>query len=330
MTSTRQAAARKGLLWLRSLAVLVVALALSGCAARQGSQLAGRFIKPGEPQASYDEPGAVAAPPRESLASYGHRLRSLQSIPKTKSSLLPTIESSDPQLAAALLALTFQETSANHRAAATAYRNAGVLDYAYRHYLRALKLEPCDGTSHEGLARLWREWGRPELALGDVYRAIHCQPTSASAQNTLGTVLLALGQRQNARTAFDFALRLDAGAAFALNNLCYLSVTEGNGAGAQQECERALALDPALTTARTNLALAFALQGDIATAEQRLLGGPSVATGQFNVGILRMSLGKYDDAADAFELALKAKPNLSEAARRAVQARAIAASHKEH
>jgi len=41
-------------------------------------------------------------------------------------------------------------------------------------------------------------------------------------------------------------------------------------------------------------------------------------------------LGKYDDAADAFELALKAKPNLSEAARRAVQARAIAASHKEH
>jgi Flp pilus assembly protein TadD len=322
MVHLRSDAARKGLV-----IPVIAGVLLSGCAARKGPSFANRFVKPGEPTTSFDAPGAAA--PQQTLDDYGRRLRSLQSMPRTKASLLPTIESSDRRLSAALQMLAFHETAENHRAVARAYRDAGVTDYAYRHFVRALKLEPCDSASHEGIAQLWREWGRPELALGDVYRAIHCQPQSASAYNTLGTVLLTLGQRANARKAFDFALRLDAGAAYALNNLCYLSVVEGNGVGAQQACERALSLEPTLRSAKINLALAFAMQGEVSIAEQRLMGGVTVATGQYNVGILRMSLGQYADAADAFELALKAQPNLSEAARRAVQARAFAAAHKE-
>ena len=57
--------------------------------------------------------------------------------------------------------------------------------------------------------------------------------------------------------------------------------------------------------AQTNLALAYAIQGDIANAEARLLDMPTRATGQYNVGMLRMSLGQYADAADAFDLALR-------------------------
>jgi Flp pilus assembly protein TadD len=311
----------------RLLIPCVAAVVLTGCAARERSSFATRFVKPGEPTTTYDEPGAAL--PQQSLDDYGRRLRSLQSMPRTKATLLPTIESRDPLLRSALHALAVEESAENHRMVAAAYRSAGVLDYAYRHYQRALRLDHCDSASHEGLARLWREWKRPELALGDVYRAIHCRPHSASAYNTLGTILLALDQRTNARHAFEFALRLDGGAAFALNNLCYLSLVEGNGAGAQRECERALTLEPALAAARTNLALAHAIQGDVAGAEWRLLSGPDQAAGQYNVGILRMSLGRYSDAADAFELASRAEPGLADAARRAVQARAFAAAHKE-
>jgi Flp pilus assembly protein TadD len=307
--------------------IVVVAAVASGCAARTKGHLADRFVKEGQPVATYDEPGAARAP--QSLSDYGNRLRELQAMPRTKASLLPTIESSDRELAKALTMLAFSETPESHRAVAAAYRKAGVLDYAYRHFQRALKLDPCDSDAYEGLARLWREWRRPDLALGDVHRAIYCRPQSASAHNTLGTVLLSLGQRQNARQAFEAALRFDDRAAFALNNLCYLEVSEGNGAAAQSACERALTVDPTLTTARTNLALAYALQGDFSSAEARLLSGPNVARGQYNVGILRMSVGKYADAADAFELALKAQPNLAGAARRAIQARAFAAAHKE-
>jgi Flp pilus assembly protein TadD len=309
-------------------AIIVVASAIAtGCAARTKAHLADRFVKQGQPAAAYDDPAGARAP--QSLSEYGRRLRELQAMPRTKASLLPTIESTNRPLARALMVLALSETAENHRAVAAAYRDAGVLDYAYRHFRRALKLEPCDSDAHEGIGRLWREWGRPELAIGDVYRAIHCRPESASAYNTLGTVFLALGQRENARQAFATALQFDSRAAFALNNLCYLAVSEGDGVAAQSACERALAVDPTLTTARTNLALAYALQGDLSSAEERLLSGSNVATGQYNVGILRMSVGKYADAADAFEQALKAQPNLADAARRAVQARAFAAAHKE-
>ena len=311
----------------RLVMTVVAAAFLSGCAAHKGGGFANRFVKPGEPTTSFDAPGVAA--PQQTLDDYGRRLRSLQSMPRTKASLLPTIESSDRQLSAALQMLAVHESAENHRAVAAAYRDAGVTDYAYRHFVRALRIEPCDVAAHEGIARLWREWGRPDLALGDVYRAIHCRPQSASAYNTLGTVLLTLGQWANARQAFEVALRLDDRAAYALNNLCYLSLLEGNGRAAQNACERALAVEPMMRSAQNNLALAYAIQGDVPRAEERLLSGANVATGQYNVGILRMSLGKYADAADAFELALKAQPSLVEAARRVVQARAFAADQQQ-
>lgn len=299
---------------------------VSGCASRRQS-FAQRFVKPGTPTVTYD--AAAVEPPRESLAEYGRRLRSLQAMPRTKASLLPTIESQDPRLAAALMALAVQESSEHHRAAAAAYLAAGVRDYAYRHYQRALRLEPCDSAAHEGVARLWRDWGMPDLALGDVYRAIHCRPQSASAHNTLGTILLALGQRANARKAFDFVLLLDRTAAYALNNLCYLSLEEGNPAAAERECARALQMDPTLRPAQTNLALAFAMQGDVARAERRLLDGPDLARSRYDVGVLRMSLGNYREAAEAFEAALEIRPTLAAAARRAAQAREYVAAQRE-
>jgi hypothetical protein len=43
-----------------------------------------------------------------------------------------------------------------------------------------------------------------------------------------------------------------------------------------------------------------------------------------------MSLGRYSGAVTAFELALATKPSLAQAARRAAQARALAATGEEH
>jgi tetratricopeptide (TPR) repeat protein len=326
MESSENVPARHDYPLVRAGIAIVAAAVLSGCAAR-GARFADRFVKPGEPSLTFD--AGETAPPPESLADWGRRLRTLQANARPKSSMLPTLESQNADLAAALTSLALHDSAENHRRVAAAYWNVGVTDYAFRHYQRALKIEPCDSSSYENLARLWRDWGRPELALGDAHRAIHCRPHSASAHNTLGTVLLLLGQRGNARQAFELALMLDDRAVFALNNLCYVSLQEGKALAAQQACERALALDPTMAAAKTNLALAYAIQGDVAKAEQRLLNRPDIATGQYNVGILRMSLGKYADAADAFERALRARPTLSEAASRAVQARAFAAAYKE-
>ena len=59
-----------------------------------------------------------------------------------------------------------------------------MLDAAYRHFNRALALNPRDAAAYEGLARVWRDWGLPQLALGDAHRATFFAPQSASARNT--------------------------------------------------------------------------------------------------------------------------------------------------
>jgi Flp pilus assembly protein TadD len=308
----------------RSCALAMIVFAASGCASRPGT-FAHRFVKPGEPTASYDGPAQGREP---DLAEYSRKVRELQVKARPKTGLLPTVEQLNPDLAEALLRVASMDTAENHRLAAAAYRRAGVNDYAFRHYQRALRLVPCDSAAFEGLARTWRDWGMPDLGLGDAHRAIYCRPHSASAYNTLGTLLEALGQRKHAREAFQFAVRLQADASFAWNNLCFLSVREGDGPAAQRACERALALQPDMTAARTNLALAYAIQGHVARAEAQLLDSPDPAEAQYNVGILRMSVGDYGAAATAFDRAAVRRPSMWDARRRAEQARQLLAAQK--
>ena len=311
----------------RVIGVGLLLAAAAGCSARPGG-FSTKFVKPGEPTADYDDPAAKAPPP--DLQETTRKIRELQqrATPKQKTSLLPTLESQNQELAAALMRVALLPTAESHRLAAAAYLEAGVADYAFRHYQRALRSAPCDSAAFEGLARIWRNWGRPDLGLGDAHRAIHCRPHSASAYNTLGTLLEALGQRKEARTALEFALRLDPKAAFAYNNLCFIAIRAGDGAGAQPACERALELEPGMVTARTNLALALAMQGQMQRAEAVLLETSGRGRAQFNLGILRMSVRDYAAAAQAFDAAAAAGQSSVDAWRRAKQARQLAQAEK--
>jgi Tfp pilus assembly protein PilF len=306
--------------------ILLSATALSGCAAR-GSRFANRFVRPGEPTVSFDAPEAEK--PREGLGEWARRLRTLQANARTKSSFGASIESHDRVLAAALLRLAMQESAENHRLVAAAYRNAGINDYAHRHLQRALRLEPCDAAAYDGLARLWRDWGHPELALGDSYRALHCSPNSPEIYNTLGTVFVALEQPENGRRAFARSVELNPRGAFALSNLCYVSLQQTDTTAARRLCAAALEIEPALSAARTNLALAEAIDGDVAGAEKRLMDAPNASQGYYNVGVLRLSLGQYGQAAEAFDQAVAEKPSLWIARERAVQARRAAAMEQD-
>ena len=158
-------------------------------------------------------------------------------------------------------------------------------------------------TAHERLARIWRDWGVPHLALSDISRAVYYAPTSASARNTLGTILQSLGQRAEARRAYMAALARDEKAAYAYNNLCYLSFLEGHANRAIVECQTALALAPELTAARNNLALTYAAIGrpDLARHEFTMASGPAATA--YNMGVVYMSLKRFEDAAVQFTMA---------------------------
>jgi Flp pilus assembly protein TadD len=315
-----------------SVLMCLIALSAPACAGKRARPAAydifvQKFVKPGEPTLRLDR--ELAAPSSQDMQAYTRQLRVLQSKATPKASLLPTIESRDRVLAEALARLALVESAENHRLVAAAYRKAGVPDYAHRHLQRALRLDPHDGAAYEAMAQLWRDWGMPDLALADAYRALHYRPTSASAYNTLGTIFEALGQSSHARQAFDQALALEPSAVFALNNLCYSWLQDGNAAAAEDACGRALVLEPTMTPARTNLALVYAIQGDTGRAEARLLEDPDRAAGPYNVAILRMSLGQYALAAQAFDVAAARRPSSGDARRRAAQARAKAAARME-
>jgi Flp pilus assembly protein TadD len=315
-----------GRLAIVSLIAIAILIVLPGCAAR--AQTGSRFIHGGEPTVSYGPPLNMAG--KRIARDKAQEERQKQAASSPKSSFVPTIEGRDPVLGAALLRLAAEETAENHRLVAAAYINAGIPDFAYRHLRSALKLNPYDARSFEGLARLWRDWEQPGLALSDAYRAVYYDAQSPGVYNTLGTVMQALGQDANARHAFEHALRLDPGAVFALNNLCYLSLLEERDSEAESFCGKALTLDPANAVAANNLAIARAIQGDVAGAETLLLANPSVATGHYNVGMLRLSLGRYADASEAFEAAAAAAPEFWQARRQAIAARVAGAMEQKN
>lgn len=225
--------------------------AASGClhGQRAGSN---PFVKPGKPTLEIGEPLRAAKPPKAAKGSNGSGHSSAALRPA--SNLLPTVESRDPALSAALLRLAIAPSPETHRAVAARYRVLGILDMAYDHYLRASQLDRTDAAAYEGLARIWRDWGFPALGAADASRAVFYAPASASAHNTWGTVLTATGHRVDARREYEQAVALDPDAAYAWSNLCYLSFLDGDDARAAAECRAALSVDPQLAAALGTLA----------------------------------------------------------------------------
>lgn len=297
---------------------LVVALA-AGCAARTTTSASA----PPTPKA----PAAVAAPESDSgseaLSEAIRKIRHLSATarPKSARESVTSLESNDSAFAADLAALEAAPTAERYRRVAEYYRERGVLDAAFRHFNRALALNPRDARAFEGLARVWRDWRLPELALGDAHRAVYFGPGQASARNTLGTVMQALGRHEQARDAYQWASLLDPQAAYAVNNLCYLSFVSGEIRDAIDSCSQALRIDPQLRAARNNLALAYAAAGRLDLARTHFLDAGDRASGLYNIGIAHLAAGDPRGALAAFDEASKARPTFAAARERAQQIR---------
>ena len=269
------------------------------------------------------EPGHRA--PKESLESFIGKVRQLAATARPTAQAPPTLESRDADLLAAKVALAARPGAESQRRLATEYMRVGVLDAAYDHFRAALRLEPTDAASFDGLARIWRDWGLPNLGLGDAHRAIYYAPASATVYNTLGTVLLSLGQTVAAQTAFEAALQRDPKAAYALNNLCYVKFLQGHSAQAIGMCNSALAAQPDLAAAHNNLALAYWVEGDrrLATEAFASIGSPGAV--RYNTGIALLGSRLFEQAAEAFDDARTLSPALRGARQRALQAHTLAA-----
>jgi tetratricopeptide (TPR) repeat protein len=301
-------------------AVLYAAALCAGCAARGSGRSAQRLVEGDKPAPETTR----AQPAPDSLEQYLAKIRSLSARARPASSALPTLESRDSQLAAALVLTAAAPTGESLRHVGDEYRRLGVLDVAFRYYNRALRVDPTNAAAYDGLARIWRDWGFPGLGLGDASRAVYYARAPGPSYNTLGTVMQALGNRREARTAYEQARRSDPRGSYALTNLCYLSFLEGKTDAALRECRQALELDPGAKPAHNNLALIYASQGRLELARSELSHDGDEAASQFNMGVIYMATKDYARAEVAFEAALAASPLFSAAGERARQARALA------
>jgi Flp pilus assembly protein TadD len=308
---------------IRTVMITAGVLSHAGCGGLRTAGLSQRFIDRPESSAAVQETKSSEKPPQPTLEEVMGKIRRLmaEARPPAHNQTTKTLETQDRELMAALAIATAQPTAANYDEVATIYYQRGLLDGAYDYSRRSLRLEPAGAGAHERLARIWRDWGLPHLALADVHRAIYYAPASASARNTLGTILQSLGQRDAARRAYKMALALDEKAAYAYNNLCYLSFLDGRSDRAELECRIALALAPQLTAARNNLALAYAAAGrpDLARREFELAAGPAATA--YNMGVVYLSLKRFDEAVGEFAMAHAMSPPFTEAAKRAGYAR---------
>ena len=132
---------------------------------------------------------------------------------------LPTAETTNDALRAALRTVRERPSALAHLRAAQAYARLEVRDFAMDHYDQAIELDPESAAAYDGRARLWRDWKVPGYAIGDAQRAVYYAPRSAAAQNTLGTVLLLIGSCRLAEAAFERALVLEPSAGYAVENL---------------------------------------------------------------------------------------------------------------
>jgi tetratricopeptide (TPR) repeat protein len=263
---------------LRSVVAIVSALAVAGCSLH----------------------GSAASRLSDGSGGAGSAVR------PASNALIQTVEAANPQLTAALLEAAAVPGPAAYRRVAREYRRAGILDQAHEYFTRAVKLDPADADSHEGLARIWRDWGTPHLGLADAYRAVHYAPDSPSAANTLGTLLQALGYTGEAKEWYGRALSLDPNAWYALNNLCYAAIMTRELA--IDMCRAAVTAAPDAKAPRNNLALAHAAAGDLDGAQRWFRRAGDTAESHYNYGVVLMGRREYAQAADAFRKALELDP----------------------
>lgn len=303
---------------------MVGAVLITGCAGR-AVPLDPYFVRHGKPAMDYGKLPVAAPQPVDEGAGAP---KPVSAIPASDvphgirpASLGTTVEATDQRLAAALLVEATAPTVDHHLRVAEEYLRLGILDAAETRLQRAAKLDPRRADVQEALARLWRDWGQPDRALGPAYRAVRNAPASASAVNTLGTVFGSMNRWSDAAQQFARAGTMTPDAAWPLSNLCYAEFVGGLLEDARSHCESALLLDATLSAAHNNLGLVLAATGDFAGAYTQFLAAGGQGSAEYNTGIVRAAGEEYEAAAEAFERAIRARPDFTEAKARAHQAR---------
>jgi tetratricopeptide (TPR) repeat protein len=206
------------------------------------------------------------------------------------------------------------------------FANAGEIEPAAKHLVRALQLAPASATAAGMLAEVRLEQGRGDEALRLFRRAIEIEPKTRRWQEGIANALLDLEQPERAIEHYRAAIAQSPGAARVHYNLGLALIRMESWQEAIASFRRALELDPLLAEAHGNLGVALLEKGDgdgaIAAFDQALALAPDLALIQAHAGKLRASRGELDRALLHLSTAARLAPD--DAKISAAYARALA------
>jgi tetratricopeptide (TPR) repeat protein len=184
---------------------------------------------------------------------------------------------------------------------------------AIPYFEKALSLSPENPQLHCNLANTLASVGRDNEAIEHYKIAIAGKADDPEAIINYGAALQRIGHTSEAIALYEQILRAKPDFAGAHNNLGMVFIAEGKMDQGLEHLREARRLDPKRIEAHQNLALALTMTGHIDEAisetEQLLPEAPDANTYN-NLGALYGKIGRFEQAAEAFQMALQLNPDL--------------------
>ncbi len=153
--------------------------------------------------------------------------------------------------------------------------------------------------------------GKKQLdsAIAKLTAVVGMQPNNSEAYNLLGVCYDEKGQFQEAQNEYKKAAKLEPINARFLNNLGYSYYLSGNDKQAIKWYQKAVKFTPDDKRVQNNLGLAYGRKGDFTKAKAEFVKAVGEHGALLNMGYLFSQQGRYQQAIEQFEAALKLQPN---------------------
>ena len=148
-----------------------------------------------------------------------------------------------------------------------------------------------------------------DSAIAKLTAVVGMQPNNSEAYNLLGVCYDEKGQFQEAQNEYKKAAKLEPINARFLNNLGYSYYLSGNDKQAIKWYQKAVKFTPDDKRVQNNLGLAYGRKGDFAKAKAEFVKAVGEHGALLNMGYLFSQQGRYQQAIEQFEAALKLQPN---------------------
>lgn len=214
-------------------------------------------------------------------------------------------------LAALACALVLVSCATNKEAEAPFDPESLGVSERVRHYQEAIRTAPEDPESHYRLGNALLDMGRFQDAYYAYQRAVQLKPDFANAYANLGLALRRAGNLKAAAGAYAQALELNPQDATTLNNLLVVAELQEDWDRVAWCVERLAALepdDPKLMTAHADVLCQMGRHGEAAPRYEKAAESLEPARNYYRAGVCYFDLGRWADAAAAWERARSLEP----------------------